>query len=268
MKGIRSLVYLVCLFCLPAAFGQYYAQFADTWNIPSPALIQGGTVHFDTGTPQNPAGTSFFNMIITNTGGWTPTDISHPIPGNPIGNTIPPVFVHPSYSALYSVANLDVLSFRATAGSTVSFTFDFSNLPGGVLPAGSVLAWVDIDENEQVIITSTTPGWTSGAQVFGDITAGSPIEPTQPNPGPADFPAVSLLSDVVTITGKPTVTDSVGTFVPLLQPVSSITVLTQGSGGNPYSQYFTIATTFIPEPTTGALVLMGAGVIAARRRRL
>src|ERR1041384_8212569 len=137
MKGVRFVVCLAVGFILHSAWGEDYAQFADTWGIPSPLLIQSHPVHFDTGTLLNPTGTSSFNLIITNSGAWTPIDGSHPLPGYPVASTFPPALIHPSYAAAHSTANLDVLAFRATQSSVVTFSFDFSNLPGGVLPKGS-----------------------------------------------------------------------------------------------------------------------------------
>lgn len=267
MKGVRSAVLLTLGLMATSVRGQDYAQFADTWSIPTASLIQSGTVHWDTGTPLNPGGASFFDMFITNSGAWTLPDMSHPIPGYPVASTLSPVMIHPSYAALYSTTDLDAMIFRATAGSVVSFTFDFSSLPGGVLPAGAALAWGDIDQGEAVTLFSSTPGWTSGAIVFGDLTTGSPIEPSQPSPTPADFPAVSLFGDTISVTGAVAATDTVGVFIPITTPIASLTVVATDSA-DPFAQLFAVAFPLIPEPSTFAMVFMTGALAMMRRRRV
>ncbi len=202
-----------------------------------------------------------FTTTITTTAPWDPS-------GPATGVAIPETWVEPAYSG--QLSGLTVLGFLARANSSVAIQFNFASLTGGFLPAGSVIAYNDIDGLEQVTFSSSVPSWYSTAplefyQVGTNI--GSPWGTGQPVPGPGDIPSTAGSTAnnlVLTGSGLGVQTDGVTNFIVTQADLTSLSISANGSLDTPFAQ--AVAVGQIPEPS--AAVIIGAlGLIGLLRRR-
>lgn len=201
-----------------------------------------------------------FTTTISTTASWALT-------GPATGVAIPETWVEPAYSG--QLTGLTVLGFLASANSSVTIQFNFASLTGGFLPAGSVIAYNDIDGLEQVTFSTNVPSWYSTApQSFYQVgtNVGSPWTTGQPVPGPSDIPSTagSMASNLVlTGPGLGRQTDGVTNFIVTQVNLTSLNIAANGSLDTPFAQAVAIGQ--IPEPSFAAFI--GAiGLISLLRR--
>jgi hypothetical protein len=205
-----------------------------------------------------------FGVTIATTGtGWG-TKGSFPAP--PTGVAIGPASIDPAFQG--SLAGLNVLALYGAAGNTITLTFNFSTLAGGVLPAGSILAYNDVDGTEGAVFSTAATNWYSlsaGNFYQGGTNVGSPWGTTQPSPGPGDIPLTtgSTTTNLV-LTGPGRTTDGVTNFIVTQRDLTSLTITATGSAGEQFAQAFAIGV--IPEPSA-LLLVASAGVLGIFRRQ-
>lgn len=231
-------------------------------------------VSFVTGTPLNPTGTNSFTVRITNSiaptnlNGTPAWAITSGIPGIPSGTTVSQANLSPIIAGLLNTTDgLDVLAFKAGVGSLVTITLDFSNLPGGYLPAGSGIAYSDVDYLESTTLTGTA-GWYNAAGVVRmDVTNGVVTGTGEDDTTVADWTGFAGSGGTVTLTGASKATDSPGVFIPLATNLTTLTIVAQNPS-NTADFYQSFAVVAIPEP--GALILAALAPLAMvwRQRKL
>ncbi len=168
---------------------------------------------------------------------------------------------------LGTTTGLDVLAFKAGAGALVTITLDFSGLPGGFLPAGSLLAYTDVDFAETTQIVGNTAWFNLGSILPGDVTNGVVTGTGEPDTTPADFTTFSGAGTTLTLTGAAAATDSPGVLIPVTANLTSLTITANNTNdpGAAFYQSFTIAA--IPEPGTAILALAAPLLLLRRNRR-
>lgn len=232
-------------------------------------------VSFDVGTPLNPTGTHHFTVSITNsltvtnpltgTPAWALTGA---IPGTPTGTTIQQSMLAPAVaSALGTTDGLDVLAFKGGAGAVVTITLNFGNLPGGYLPAGSILAYSDVDFLETTQIIGNTTWFDLTSIVTGDITNGVVIGGGEVDTTPADHTGVSGSGTTLTLTGASAATDSPGVLIPVSANLTSLTIIANNTANPSATFYQSFAIAAVPEPSVLAITL-AAPLLLLRRNRL
>jgi len=202
-----------------------------------------------------------FTTTISTTASWALT-------GPATGVAIPETWVEPAFSG--QLSGLTVLGFLARANSSVAIQFNFSSLIGGFLPAGSVIAYNDIDGLEQVTLFSDVPSWYSTApSAFYQVgtNVGSPWTTDQPVPGPGDIPStIGSTANALVLTGPGVgiLSDGVTNFIVTQMDLTSLNIAANGSIDTPFAQAVAIGA--IPEPSSAALI-GAAGLIGLFRRR-
>ncbi|TAG08347.1 MAG: PEP-CTERM sorting domain-containing protein [Verrucomicrobia bacterium] len=187
----------------------------------------------------------------------------------PTGVAIPDGWVEPAFSG--QLAGLTVLAFRGAANSSVAMQFDFTSLAAGFLPAGSVIAYNDIDGAEQATFTSSVANWFSTTPTnFYQIgtNVGSPWLTGQPVPGPGSIPSTAgstANSLVLTGPGVGILTDGVTNFIVTQFNITSLSINASGSSNTPFAQAVAIGA--IPEPSAPLLIGAAAALGLVRRRR-
>ncbi len=154
-------------------------------------------------------------------------------------------------------------------------TFNFSGLALGYLPAGSCIAFLDVDINENV---SELKAKDSSGNLIGTAWLGSPSPvfdynaPTDSfNPG--DEASISLTGGTYNINGKPGPTNPTSLFqgFTITQDIRSFTFIydhTQTPPANGAGGYAIAISQQIPEPGTTTLAIVGAiGCLIASRRK-
>jgi hypothetical protein len=240
---------------LACAFSVHATDIAQFSTYVYPNNSNPVNVPFPSGSVLNPFGANSFSVSITNTGLWASTTVPFPpftIPGDPTGSTVTQSQLSASIiSALGTTSGLDVLGFKSAAGTTVTINLNFSNLPGGFLPAGSLLAYADVDHAETTTITGASGWFNLGTITALDVTNGTPISfGTEPDPAPADLMAFSGSGTTLTLTGQTNATDSPGVIIPLASNTTSLTIVATHPSATFY-QSFGIA---VPEPSSMALL--------------
>ncbi len=207
---------------------------------------------------------SFQTTISTTGAAWGVETFVRP----PTGVAIDPSWVDPAFPG--NLNGLTVLGFLGGIGQTVTVSFNFTSLNGGFLPAGSLLAYNDIDGTEMATFTTSSSGWYSlspGQFYQAGVNIGSPWGTLQPPPGPRDIPStIGSTATQLKLTGPGAVTDGVTNFFVTQTDLTSLTISATGSPGMQFAQ--AVAIGVIPEPS-GALLLWLAGIfsLAQRRRR-
>jgi len=203
---------------------------------------------------------SFQTTISTTGSSWG----LNPGPQPPTGVAVNPSWVDPAFSG--DLTNLTVLAFLGGIGNTVNITLNFSTLNGGVLPAGSVIAFNDVDGLEQTSLTGPS-GWyslSSGSFYQAGVNVGSPWGSGQPSPAPGDVPSTagSTATDLI-LTGPPANTDGVTNFIVTRVDLTSLTITARDTDGTSFAQALAIG--LVPEPSAACLLGL-AGIIAVSRR--
>jgi hypothetical protein len=245
---ISTLFFSVALACSAHA-----ADIAQLSSYVYPNNSNPVNVAFPTGSILNPTGTNNFSVSISNTGAWASTIVGpFTIPGSPTGATVTQSQLSPSLiSGLGTTNGLDVLGFKAAAGVFVTITLDFSNLPGGYLPAGSLLAYADVDHSETTTITGASGWFNLGTITALDVTNGTPISPGESDPAPADLTSFSGIGTTLTLQGQTNATDTPGVVIPIATNTTSLTITATHPSATFY-QSFGIAS--VPEPSEFALL--------------
>ena len=198
------------------------------------------------------------------------TGFSWATPGTPTGVAIPDTWVEPAYAG--QLAGLTVLAFSANANNSVAIQFNFASLTGGFLPAGSVIAYNDVDGAEQVTLTSSISSWYStDSTAFYQIgtNVGSPWTTGQPVPGPGSIPSTAgstVNSLVLTGPGVGLLSDGVTSFIVTQVDLTSLSIAAKGSAGTPFAQSLAIG--IIPEPSPVLLLGAASAIGLLRRRRI
>ena len=195
-------------------------------------------------------------------------------PAAPTGVDIDPLWVSPAFTSQHSVDGLSVLSFAGAPNATTLFALDFSTLDGGYLPAGSVIAWGDVDGGEKAsLYAGGVDNWYSLApENFhqAGITVGQPYNTGQPEPTPADMPTTQGSNATTLVLNGPgtPVTDSVTNFIFIQKAIQKLFITSTGSPNTHFTQTFAVATSTsaVPEPTSGILVMLAGGLLLRRRR--
>lgn len=207
------------------------------------------------------------------------------------GNGIPGISPNPFTNVTTAFTNFCPLNPGGTfdflnvtsndTGDVFLVTFNFSNLAGGVLPAGSTIAFLDVDNNENVLELS---GFDQSGNQFG----GPWLNQFNGFPAPAAFDydnagggvtlgqsaTVGLSGGFYSLTGDPSNQDSAFQGFTTTQPLGSLTFIysvSDPSGGATLAfDSYGIAIKAVPEPAPTALAVLG-GVLAlaySQRRRL
>jgi len=207
---------------------------------------------------------SSFTISISNSisgeAGWAPTPIPIPpfsVPGDPTGGILPQSVLSTDIQTALDDTELNLLGFKGTSGATVTLTLNFSSLPGGYLPAGSLLVYADVDHSETATLTGPS-GWFNLSTISTlDVTSGGYTIPpyNEPAPGPADMTGFSGSGAILTLLGQPAATDTPGVIIPLAINVNELTIVATVQNGT-FFQGLGIET--VPEPTTLSLLGLGA----------
>jgi hypothetical protein len=209
-----------------------------------------------------------------------------------LGNGVPGITPNPftnvtsTFLSYYPVLNpgnqFDFLNVTSNdTGDIFQVVFNFSGLAGGVLPAGSTIAFLDLDNNENVLELS---GFAQGGSVgqynspwltqFNGVGTPPAVFDYDNAPGGVTLgleSAVSINGGFYTLTGDPSNQDSAfqgfTTNVPL-GSLSFIYNVTDPTGNaNPGFDTYGIAIKAVPEPQSTALILFaGLAFVVARRR--
>ncbi len=199
-----------------------------------------------------------------------------------IGNGIPGISPNPftnvtaaftSYCPANPGGTFDFLNVTSNdTGDAFMVTFDFSNLAGGVLPAGSTIAFLDVDTYEDVYEIS---GFAAGGgqystpwlNQFNGIPAPAAFDYDNAGGGVNPILAAALLTGGATyaLIGDASNQDSAFQGFTTTQPLGSLSFIYSVSdptgNANPGFNSYGIAIQAVPEPSTNALALLG-GVIA------
>jgi len=187
--------------------------------------------------------------------------------GPPTWVAVPDAWVEPAYSG--RIDGLNVLGFLANPNSTVEIQFNFTSLTNGFLPAGSIIAYNDVDGGEQTTFSSNISSWYSTApsefyQVGTNIN--SPWTTSQPLPGPGSIPSTTGSTAnnlVLTGPGVGLNTNGVTNFIVTQVNLSSLSIVAKGSPNMSFAQ--AVAIRMVPEPSS-AMLIGAAGVIGLLRR--
>jgi hypothetical protein len=261
MKFKQTGICLISFLC--AAFSVHATDQAQFQN----ATLSGTNsnpvaVSFPGGTILNPTSTNSFTVSISNSisgeSGWASTTIPGVgiVPGDPTSGVLSQAQLSTAISNTMGITSLDLVSFKAAGGATVTITLNFSNLPGGYLPAGSILDYIDVDHSESAVITGTS-GWFNLATISTlDITAaGGTISPGEPAPNSTDMPTFAGTSTTLTLSGNPIATDTSGVLIPLATNLTSLVIVATGSGSATFFQGLALS---VPEPASPFLLGLGA----------
>ena len=191
-----------------------------------------------------------------------------------LGNGIPGISPNPftavtnTFNSFFSVNpgtnTFDFLNITSNdTGDFLQVVFDFSGLQGGVLPAGSTIAFLDVDNNENVLELSGFAQGGLGGQYFTPwLTQFNGVGGTPPdafdyeNPDGGVLPALAAVvnqsSGFYSLVGDPSNEDSAfqgfTTNVPL-GSLSFIYDLSDPTGNaNPAFNTYGIAIQAVPEP--------------------
>jgi PEP-CTERM motif len=202
-------------------------------------------------------------------------------PGIPAGSVVNPVIttVSGGFTGTWSspAAPDWIGTFTATgpipagtanpAGTTV---YDFTALPTGALPVGSIIRIGDLDKGagviEQFTLSGTCTSCSSALGFFLDEPY-AVVDTIDGNPTPAEMPgvvvsgsapSVTYLFDGSGITGS---NPSILIGIKTNQPLTTLTVIRSAAFAN-----FSIAAPPIPEPASAALLGIGSLLVLARRR--
>jgi hypothetical protein len=168
-------------------------------------------------------------------------------------------------------------------GDVFKVTFDFSGLQGGVLPAGSTIAFLDVDNNENVVELSGfalgglvgqyfTPWLTQFNGIGGSPPAAFDYENPDLGVNPALAAVVNQNSGFYSLTGDPSNQDSAFQGFTTNVPLGSLSFIYDVSDptGNANLAFDTygIAIKAVPEPGSISLILLGglSCCLAAWRR--
>ena len=205
---------------------------------------------------------SFQTTISTTGSSWGVDTVPRP----PSGVAIDPSWVDPSFPG--DLSNLNVLAFYGGTGNSISIVMDFSTLSGGVLPAGSIIAFNDIDGLEQTTLAGPA-GWFSlapGKFFQGGVNVGSPWGSGQPSPGPGDIPsAAGSTATDLTLTGPAANTDGVTNFIITQVDLSGLNITAHDTDNTQFAQALAIG--LVPEPAPAWLLGMAGSLAVWRRRR-
>ena len=156
---------------------------------------------------------------------------------------------------------------QGSGGPTNSITYDFANMPGGVLPIGTYVYLADLDNGEVFTMTAYDPlgriiskGWLSenlGGHGVGAGPGGSPLATDMPGYDWNITAASTYTFDGGTVVGNPSISLA-------LETNHQIGRLDFSRTNN--SNTFTIAAP-IPEPTAGALLAVGSLALLRRNRK-
>ncbi len=210
-----------------------------------------------------------------------PLPIPSPNPGIPPGSVVNPVLatVSGGFTGTWSspAAPDWIGTFTATgpipAGTTSpsgTTVYDFTSLPTGVLPVGSIFRIGDLDMGagalEQFILTGTCTSCSSALGFFLDEPY-AVVDSLDGIPTPAEMPGVTVsgvapsityLFDGSGITGSnPVITVAMKNN----QPLTTLAVTRVSTFAN-----FSIAAPPIPEPASAALMGIGSLLVLVRRR--
>lgn len=242
------------------------AQTVEFANFQTGSFQFGAPGHFG-GTSKSeavPVGSlgSIQTGISTSGTAWGVQTISNP----PTGVAIPSSWVDPLFPG--NLSGLTVLAFLGGIGDTVTISLDFSGLVNGILPAGSVIAYNDIDGGEQAIFSAGISNWyslTGGNFYQGGTNIGSPWTTGQPSPGPGDIPsAAGSTASSLVLSGTGANTDSVTNFIITLLDLTSLNITASGTPGQQFAQ--ALAVGVVPEPSGAVLIGLTGAVLLLRRR--
>lgn len=218
-------------------------------------------VSFPNGSVLNPTNTNSFSVSIINSGTWSSTPIPVPpfsVPGTPTGGNVPNSQLTSALISTLSLGSggLDVLGFKAAAAAVVTITLNFTGLPSGYLPAGSMLTYIDVDFLETTTITGASGWFNLGTITALDATNGSPISPGELNTTAADFTTFSsaLAGTQLVLSGTTAATDSPAVVIPIAANTTSLNIVAQNSNTPTATFYQSLAITIVPEPSSIALL--------------
>jgi len=270
---MKKSIFSVLLATVLSSHALDIAQFHSLIGPGTPFPFNGSPaqVSFIGGTLLNPTGTNFFTVAVTNSastsspGGTPGFAFTGMVPGSPTGITVANAALTPAIvAALDTTDDLDIFAFKGGVGAVITITLDFTNLPGGFLPAGSILAYADVDFLETAVLTGASGWFNLGTISLLDVTNGVILETSQSDTTPADFTSFAGSATTLTLTGAVAATDSPGVIIPLAINLTSLTITAAGPGNSAnFFQAFGIAA--IPEPTSVAMLILG-GMFLLRRR--
>ena len=215
-------------------------------------------------------------------GGFTTTSISQVVDGT--GNGVPGISPNPftnvtstflSYYSLNPTNTFDFLNVTSNdTGDFFKVTFEFSNLAGGVLPAGSTIAFLDVDNYENVIeLSGFAQGGLQGQYNTPWLTqfAGTPPDAFDYDNAPGGVTSglaavAGVNGGFYHLTGDPSNQDSAFQGFTTNVPLGSLSFYYQVAdptgNANPAFDTYGIAIKAVPEPSTFALALLGGGLVA------
>ncbi len=263
-------------FCLVAGSASLHAydiaHFNSSGGLGTPYAYDGSPVSV-------PLGANSFTVAVTNsipatnpllgTPAWATTGTFPAlIPGSPTGTTVAQSALSPAIiTALGTTSGLDVFAFKGGAGAVATITLSFANLPGGFLPAGSILAYTDVDFRERATLTGDVSGWFNlGTITALDASNGVTTGTSETDVTPADLTTFGGSGFTLTLDGATLATDTPSVIIPIAANLGSLTITANNPNDNlaDFFQSFGIAA--VPEPATALLLPLAAGFLLIRRR--
>jgi hypothetical protein len=188
-------------------------------------------VAFPVGSGLNPTGTHSFSIAVTtnifptNSTGTPAWALTGAIPGIPSGTTIAAANLNPAFFPLLGAAGpLDVFAFKGGVGAIVNIYLNFANLPGGFLPAGSTIAYTDVDFGETAVLVGNVAWFNNSTIVPIDVTNGVVTGTGEADTTLSDYTTFSGSGTSLNLTGSALATDSPGIIIPTTANLTSLTI--------------------------------------------
>lgn len=265
-SSILALLSLTCLLA-PTSRGQWLTHTPDNSQPPGSAT--------NASFPFGLSGNVTTSVTIYNDG------LGNGVPGvspNPFTN-VTNTFL--SYYSLNPTNTFDFLNVTSNdTGDVFKVTFDFSHLAGGVLPAGSTIAFLDVDNYENVLeLSGFAQGGLQGqyntpwlTQFNGSNTPPAVFDYDNASGGviPGLAAALSVNGGYYTLAGDPSNQDSAFQGFTTNVPLGSLSFIYDVSdptgGANPAFDTYGVAIKAVPEPQSTAFILLGglASLVACR----